>query len=125
MEESDTKENKRSIGTEKEQFAKEYLLAGGYRVLEMNYRCRMGEVDIVAQDGEYLCFVEVKYRTGNQAGSPQHAVDVRKQQRICRVADFYLLQHKFGYDTAVRFDVVAIMGSTVTLYKNAFDYRER
>ncbi|MDD6193924.1 MAG: YraN family protein [Lachnospiraceae bacterium] len=124
MEESNTGENKRSIGTEKEQLAKEYLLAQGYQVLEMNYRCRMGEVDIVAKDKEYLCFVEVKYRTGNQVGSPQHAVDARKQRRICRVADFYLLQHKLGYNTSVRFDVVAITGATIALYKNAFYYKE-
>lgn len=105
--------------------AKEYLLSKGYQVLEMNFRCRMGEVDIVARDGQYLCFVEVKYRTGKQTGSPEQAVDTRKQNRICRVADFYMLQHKMGYGTAVRFDVVAITPENMTLYKNAFYYRER
>ena len=52
----------------------------GYQVLAMNYRCHMGEVDIVAKDGEYLCFVEVKYRTNYQLGSPQHAVNMKKQK---------------------------------------------
>lgn len=105
--------------------ARDYLAANGYQVLAMNYRCHMGEVDIVAKDGEYLCFVEVKYRTNYQLGSPQHAVDMKKQKRICRVADYYLLQHKLGYGTPVRFDVVAITPSDISLYKNAFYYREK
>lgn len=125
MEDSDTAENKRTIGAEKEQLAKEYLCTRGYQVLEMNYRCRMGEVDIVARDGEYLCFVEVKYRTSNHTGRPQQAVDIKKQRRICRVADYYLLQHKMGFHTQVRFDVVAVTPETITLFKNAFYYRER
>ncbi len=88
----------------------------------MNYRCKMGEVDIIARDGEYLCFVEVKYREHMGAGSPEAAVDFRKQKRICRVCEFYMLQHHLSSSTAVRFDVVAILQEEIHLHKNAFSY---
>ena len=91
-------------------------------MLQLNYRCRTGEVDIVAQEGDYLCFVEVKYRTNQRAGTPEEAVGIYKQRRICRVADYYLLTHPNMAQKQVRFDVVAILGETITLYQNAFPY---
>ena len=91
-------------------------------MLQLNYRCRTGEVDIVAQEGDYLCFVEVKYRTNQRAGTPEEAVGISKQRRICRVADYYLLTHPNMAQKQVRFDVVAILGETITLYQNEFPY---
>ena len=92
----------------------------GYTILEMNYRCRKGEIDIVATDGVYLCFVEVKYRKDAKTGDPLEAVGMRKQQVICYVADYYLLMHQNYYTMQIRFDVIAICGEKLTLLKNAF-----
>lgn len=112
--------NKREIGAQKEAFAAKYLEGAGYRILARNFRSRTGEIDIVARDGEYLVFVEVKYRADGACGSPLEAVDYRKQQSIIRTARFYLLAHGFGTETACRFDVVAVEGERVTLLQNAF-----
>lgn len=102
--------------------AADFLKKQGYCISEINFRCKFGEIDIVATDGEYLCFVEVKYRTSSKSGHPEEAVNYRKQRRICRVSDFYLLRYGKGMDTQIRYDVVAIEGTEICLYKNAFVY---
>lgn len=119
--------NKRQIGARQEQFACEWLERRGYRIVERNFRCRSGEIDIVAREGGYLVFVEVKYRSSGENGLPQEAVDWRKQRAISRVALYYL--HRFGYDetTPVRFDVVALSGReslVAALDQNAFEFLE-
>lgn len=113
------------MGTKYEQIAAQELRKHGYEIVAMNYRCKRGEIDIVARDGAYLVFAEVKYRANSKTGVPEMAVDYKKQVRICRVADYYMQQHGLGYDTCVRFDVIAILGADVTLYKNAFSYISR
>ena len=114
--------NKRAVGTAYEKLAGEYLIKQGYEVLEYNFRCRMGEIDLVAKDREYLVFVEVKYRSSGRTGSPLEAVDARKQRIISKVASYYCLTHGYGEGKACRFDVVAIKGEEYTLIKNAFEY---
>ena len=61
-------ENKRSMGSEYEKKAAEYLKASGCSICEMNYRCRFGEIDMIARDGKYLVFAEVKYRSDTGSG---------------------------------------------------------
>ena len=117
--------NKRQIGADKEAFVCEWLQNRGYKILERNFRCGSGEIDIVAREGEYLVFVEVKYRSRDTSGLPEEAVDVRKQRVISRVALYYLRRYGYGETTPVRFDVVAVFGEqvfSVALYQNAFDY---
>jgi len=114
--------NKRKIGTDYEKLAGAYLQQQGYEILEYNFRCRMGEIDIIAKDGAYLVFAEVKYRSGNQSGSPLEAVHWKKQQIISRTALYYCMKHKYGESTPCRFDVVGICGEEYTLIKNAFEY---
>ena len=114
--------NKRAVGTAYEKLAGEYLTGQGYEILEYNFRCRMGEIDLVAKDGEYLVFVEVKYRSNGRTGSPLEAVDSRKQRVISKVASYYCLTHGHGEGQPCRFDVVAINGEEYTLIKNAFEY---
>ena len=94
----------------------------GAYIKERNFRCRMGEIDLIIRDGRYLAFVEVKYRRTEECGWAAEAVDARKQRVISRVAQFYL--HRYGYpeDTPCRFDVVAIDGERIQWIKNAFDY---
>lgn len=112
--------NKRIVGSRYEQEAAEYLKSQGYRILMMNYRCRLGEIDIVAMDGNTLVFCEVKYRKSLRYGSPAEAVDLKKQNRIERTTGIYLMEHSLSPDIQIRFDVVAILNHTFTLYKNAF-----
>ncbi len=112
--------NKRQVGGDYEQRAAAYLIEKGMSILEMNYRNRGGEIDIIAKDGEYICFVEVKYRTTNQYGSPLEAVNYRKQQQIRKVAQYYLMRHGLSEWTPCRFDVVAFEGEELTYLENAF-----
>ncbi|MCW5214310.1 YraN family protein, partial [Desulfobulbus sp. US5] len=88
--------------------------------LERNYRLRIGEVDIIARDGEYLVFIEVKTRRSTRFGSPFEAVDARKQQQIVKIASAYLQ----GKELPVRFDVVAVhlngQDVRIEVLKNAF-----
>lgn len=114
--------NKRAVGTNYEKLAGSFLEQQGYVILEYNFRCRMGEIDIVAKDGAYLVFVEVKYRSNERTGSPLEAVNIRKQRVISKVASYYCLTHGYGETKPCRFDVVAICGEEYSLIKNAFEY---
>ena len=67
-----------------------YLKKKGYRILEANFRCRFGEIDLIARDGAYLVFIEVKYRSSLKDGDSLEAVNRRKQRKIIRVAEYYL-----------------------------------
>ena len=84
--------NKRKTGQEQEAKAACFLKTQGYQILERNYRCKKGEIDLIAWEGQYLVFVEVKYRSTNESGLPEEAVDLRKQRQISRVAAWYLTE---------------------------------
>lgn len=112
--------NRRRVGAEYEQAAAAYLQARGLSVIEQNYRNRSGEIDLIARDGDYLVFVEVKYRKSGGSGDPAEAVDARKQQKIRSVARYYLYSRGYGEDTLCRFDVVAVLGSEIRWIRDAF-----
>ncbi len=114
--------NKRAVGSEKETKAAEYLKARGVKILESNYSCRAGEVDLIGEDHGCLVFFEVKWRRSGYSGDPSEAVDRRKQQKICRVCDNYRMFHTEVYKMQVRFDVLAMEEEEVNWIKNAFDY---
>ena len=114
--------NKRKVGTEYEELAVRYLAENGVRVIARNFRSRMGEIDIVGHDGEYYIFFEVKYRKDMSSGRPEEAVNVRKQYRISRVADYFRVYRRLKDTDNVRFDVISILGNDIRWYKNAFDY---
>lgn len=126
------RKNNRRTGSIYEQKAGVYLERLGYRILEYNYRCRQGEIDIIAMDGEYLVFCEVKYRSDSSKGMPEEAVDIRKQRIISKCALYYMNAHGL-FHVPCRFDVIGILGTgaegeqsipQMQLYRNAFDYRE-
>lgn len=119
----EVRKNRRREGTQYEQRAAGYLREQGYHIREMNYRCRMGEIDIVAEEGDYLVFVEVKYRSGCVGGMPEEAVNWSKQKTISRVALYYCMTHGYAEDTPCRFDVVAFLQDEVHLIRNAFEYQ--
>lgn len=99
-------------GKRGEDRACEYLRALGYHIIERNFRCRLGELDIIARDGNTLVFAEVRTRTHARHGSPLETVGGPKQRRIARVASYYLSVRRPRLDTC-RFDVVGITGEHV------------
>lgn len=107
-----------------EDIAWEYLRKRGYKILERNYRCRYGEVDLIAKDGETIVFVEVKSRRSAAFGEPEASVGLAKQKRISTVALFYL-EEKRLHDCEARFDVVSILTAAgeqnILLIRDAFD----
>ncbi len=113
-------QNKRSIGTEKEGLAVEYLTEHGSEILARNFYFRGGEIDLIAKDGEYVCFIEVKYRKSNRFGVPEEAVTTSKQKKIIQGARYYLYHNRYPSDTPCRFDVISVAGQEITWIKNAF-----
>ena len=123
MQRSENENSTRRTGTKYEDAAAAYLEGKNYRILQRNFRCRTGEVDLIARDGAFLVFVEVKYRRDEALGAPEEAVSALKQQRIQRTAAWFLNEHRLSPDTACRFDVIAVEGAegeTVRHIKNAF-----
>ncbi len=118
-------ENRRRVGTFYEKQAAEYLKGLGYKILEQNFRCRLGEIDLIAEDGNVLVFLEVKYRRNARYGAPAEAVTLSKQKTICQTADYYRMSQKVPENRSCRFDVIAIEGTQTKIYKNAFPYRGR
>lgn len=113
--------NKRAVGSEYELKAAQYLESQGYKILHKNFRCRFGEIDLIGKSDGYLCFIEVKYRSGIQHGFPSEAVDNRKIRRIVRSALTYLHYNNLPEDTPCRFDIVEILDKDYSLIKNAFE----
>lgn len=117
--------NSRSIGTQGEEIAVQFLTDHGYRIISRNFHCRFGEVDIIARKSEYLVFVEVKLRKNADYGAPREYVTISKQKKIKMTAAYYLTLHQDN--PMVRFDVIEIMapkgadhGYTVHHLENAF-----
>lgn len=99
-------------GRQAEQNACKFLQQQGFRLLEQNYSCRLGEIDLIMLQDTKLIFVEVKYRGSAQFGAASEAVDFRKQQKIIRSAEFYLQQHPQLSEMQCRFDVISYTGKT-------------
>ena len=106
------KENKRETGSIKENLAAQYLTRQGVKILEHNFRCRQGEIDLIAEKDGYLVFVEVKYRRTGQKGDPAEAVDYRKQKKISKVAEYYCWK-KRKLNQPCRFDVICLLGQEI------------
>ncbi|MDR1094618.1 MAG: YraN family protein [Clostridiales bacterium] len=112
--------DKITFGAVGEESAARFLERKGYRVLENNYKCRFGEIDVVAMDGDTLVFVEVKHRATLKYGRPAEAVNTRKQYKISQVAAAYIKSKKL-YDAPARFDVIEVLDNRwVNHIENAF-----
>jgi len=101
-------ESTHAAGQTGEHLARAYLEHRGLEIVETNYRFGRGEIDIIAREGEYLVFCEVKMRTTDEYGPPELAVTRRKRQQVRRLAQGYLAERRI-VDQACRFDVVAIV----------------
>lgn len=120
------KENaRRKTGEAGEKYAEHYLRQCGYRIIACNFRCRRGEIDIIAERGGILCFVEVKTRRGRAYGLPAEAVNHRKRARIRIAAEYYLLCHPEYRNYSFRMDIMELLivdGRVWIRYlENAFD----
>lgn len=113
------KHTNKAIGDYGEKLAVKYLKKQGYKIVKTNYKIRIGEIDIIAMDGDFLVFVEVKYRSTALYGLPNEAVDKHKREKIKRVTLYYLM-HTDMLEAYVRFDVVQILGDKIQLFQNAF-----
>jgi putative endonuclease len=98
---------RQSLGRLGERLAADTLEQRGYRIIERNFRCRSGEIDLVAEEGQDLVFVEVKTRRGVARGLPEEAVNGRKARKLQEVAFGYLEKHNLP-DCSWRIDVVAV-----------------
>ncbi len=117
-----------SIGNIGEEAAVQAIKKRGYKIIARNYRTKMGEIDIIAKDGEYTVFVEVRLRKSNNFGSPADTIDRRKQQKIIKAAQLYAVKNNI-YDAPMRFDAVLInakvqngklLDSDIEIIKDAF-----
>jgi putative endonuclease len=115
---------KKELGKKGEELALRFLKKRGYRIIERNYVCKMGEMDIIAKERDTFVFIEVKTRTSTTFGPPQLAVNPKKQLQMSKIA-LHFLKEKNLEDLKARFDVVAILlspkGEEIELIKDAFD----
>lgn len=111
--------NTRIIGRQGESVAEQYLIKHKYKIVERNFFCKFGEIDLVVWDGESVIFVEVKARKDDSFGLPREAVTWRKQQTIVKCAHYWLYKNK-QTGIPVRFDVVEILGDKVNHIVDAF-----
>ena len=118
------KNRRQKFGEQGEALAVRHLKRAGYKIIETNYRTRLGEIDIIAKDKDTIVFVEVKTRTSVHFGSPKWAVTSQKQKKISMVALYYLKATDQS-TTRARFDVVAVISNRdkpqVEIIKNAFE----
>lgn len=111
--------NKTQRGSQAERQAEALLVAKGYRIVERNFRTKLGELDLIAHDGTTLVFVEVRSRRDSRFGSALEAVGWRKQRKVSRVASQYMAKRRTRC-ISVRFDVVGITGDEIVHIKDAW-----
>ena len=114
--------NKRKTGAFHEEKAARWLEKQGAKILEKNFRCRVGEIDLIISHQGYLVFVEIKYRKTAKSGYPVEAVTLNKQKTICKVANFYRSRKYIMDDQPIRYDIIGILDNEITWHQNAFDH---
>ena len=123
-ENNDRDGGRKSLGLQGEDLAASFLEQKGFTIVCRNYRCRSGEIDIIARKKKLLCFIEVKTRRTRRFGLPQEAVTPAKQYKIGRVAQDFLQRHKLE-NWPARFDVIAVDfssdGGIIDFIENAFE----
>ncbi|MBN2420081.1 MAG: YraN family protein [Deltaproteobacteria bacterium] len=112
------------LGKAGEDFALKKIKKLGYKCIERNYRCALGEIDIIAKHADYLVFIEIKTRKGRDTGYAKEAVTYRKMRQISKTALNYM-KEKGCYDTKSRFDVIAVSINQgkpdIEVIQNAFE----
>lgn len=122
--------DRKKLGEIGEKQAEKFLKKKGYKIIRRNYRCPLGEIDLIAWDDDYLVFIEVKTRSENGFVLPEEAVDSRKQKRLARLAAYFISHTSyFQIKPDCRFDVVSVNTKekrrkpVIKLFQNAFDIK--
>lgn len=114
----------KKIGKEAEDLACNHLKQQGLKLITRNYFCRAGEIDLIMQDKDCIVFVEVRYRKNIAFGSGLESINLSKQTKLIKTANYYLLQHHLTDKYPCRFDVISITSQQskpqVEWVKNAF-----
>lgn len=105
-------------GAVAEQTAADYLIGQGLVLVERNFRCRLGEIDLIMKDGDILVFIEVRQRASQQFGGAIASIDSRKQQKLIATAQLYLA--RLSQTPPCRFDAVLLQGETLRWIRDAF-----
>ncbi len=101
------KDHRKILGEKGEKIAEKFLKKNGFKIIEKNYKNKYGEIDIIAMDGDYLVFVEVKTKSCADFSEPETWVDFKKQNQLIKLANFYLSEKDIT-DVNCRFDVIGI-----------------
>ena len=115
----DNKIYNKQFGDIGEKIALNYLKECGYKIVKTNYKNKIGEIDIIASDGDFLVFIEVKYRKNNRLGLPRETVKGEKQRKIRMIAMSYINKYRL-FDKQCRFDVLEVLGDEIKHIKNCF-----
>lgn len=118
-----TDNTSKKMGEEAERLAQRYLEQRGLTLVTRNYRCRRGEIDLIMRDGNFLVFIEVRYRKNAVYGSALESVTRKKQRRLLLAANYYLQNERLSEDILCRFDVISALGQynpEINWIKNAF-----
>ena len=116
------RDNTRKIGGSEEDRAADFLESRGCTIIERNFRCSAGEIDVIYWDGDTVCFGEVKFRENLLNGLPEEAVDRKKQKKICRASDHFRMKNSLDESLSYRFDVLSLTPESVKWLKNAYEY---
>ena len=108
-------------GAEYEAYIAQYLTHSGVNIITTNYRCRYGEIDIIANSTESLIFVEVKYRSANTFGRPEDYLTSAKQRKLIKAAHHFLCENQEYQNQPLRFDLIVNKNEEITWIKNAID----
>lgn len=103
----------KDIGSFGEALAKDYLISKGYKILNMNFRNKFGEIDIICKNNNLLIFCEIKSRYSNSFGSPIESITCYKQKQIIKLSELYLISKKY-YNFNVRYDIIEVIFNTIT-----------
>ena len=106
------------LGKIGEELAAKYLTQNKYKIIQRNFRCKFGEIDIIAEYKKILVIIEVKYRKNSAFGKGYEAVDYNKQQKIIKTTEYFINENKLKMP--VRFDVISIDNEEITHIENAF-----
>lgn len=121
-------DRRREVGRKGEQIAEKFLKSAGYKILERNYRCPVGEIDIIAEEKGVLVFAEVRTLSTDSWGMPQMSISITKEKRIVKTSLYYLSEKKM-WDRNCRFDVIAVIRpgekeESIELLRGAFEAEE-
>lgn len=102
-------EQRKQLGNDSESLAGRFLMQKGYKIVESNFSCKRGEIDLIVRNDDLLVFVEVRSKTSAQYGQPMETVNRKKQEKIHKAAEYYLYIHPELAGLYCRFDVISIL----------------